>query len=70
MARPRTAAADYQVVSVRFPKDIMDRCRQTAEQEDRSLNEQLLHIVKRWVADKIHNDAPTPPTRPGVAPVA
>jgi Arc-like DNA binding domain len=64
MARPRTASADYQVVSVRFPKEILDQCRDEAAQQDRSLNEQLLHMVKRWLAAERHKSllvgSPTP----------
>ena len=52
MARPRTDASAYQAVSVRFPKDILEQCRGLAKNNTRSLNEQMLHIVKRWMAGK------------------
>lgn len=52
MARPRTVMPNFQTITFRFPKDVLERCRHGAEQEDRSLNEQVLHIMKKWLSDK------------------
>ena len=52
MARPRTEAAQYQPVSIRFPKDVLEQCRTHAKKNTRSLNEQVLHVVKRWLEEK------------------
>lgn len=51
MARPKTTAG-YQAVTIRFPKDILEECRAYAQEEDRSLNEQILNMVKRCLAEK------------------
>jgi len=51
MARPKTAAP-YQPVTLRFPKDILEQCRLHALHEDRSLNEQVMHIVKAWLKEQ------------------
>lgn len=52
MSRPKTVESTHQVVSVRFPRTIWDACREVAEEEDRSLNEQILRITKEWFAEK------------------
>lgn len=64
MARPRTAAALYQPVTLRFPHEILEQCRILAQQETRSLNEQVMHMVKEWLAThrkKRHDRVPNTP---------
>lgn len=52
MARPKKAPGRYQPVTIRFPADVFEQSHQYALQEDRSLNEQVIHIVKAWLAAK------------------
>lgn len=52
MARPRSVAETHQALSVRFPKEMLEALRKLAEQEDRSVNEQLVHITRAWFAHK------------------
>lgn len=52
MSRPKSDPGTHQVVSVRFPRTVWDACRAIAEEEDRSLNEQILRITKEWFAEK------------------
>jgi hypothetical protein len=50
MARPKKNAVTYQSVTIRFPREILAQCHTHAAAQDRSLNEQLLHVVKQWLA--------------------
>jgi hypothetical protein len=58
MARPKKTAMDYQSVTIRFPKDILEACRSEAEKEHRSLNEQLLHFTWQCLTKKCHERLP------------
>jgi hypothetical protein len=49
--RPPTEAAEFEPLTVRFPSMMLDRCREVALQESRSLNAQILYIMKKWYAE-------------------
>ena len=61
---PAATALTYDQVSIRFPKDIMATCRTIAAEEDRSLNEQLLHVVKAWLAAQGRTSRESAPRTP------
>ena len=48
--RVKTPIAEYQPITVRFPADILIDVRDVAFEEDRSANEQVVRIVKQWLA--------------------
>lgn len=48
MARPaKSATITYQPMTLRFPKDMLDAIRDMAEEQDRSINEQTIHLLKQ-----------------------
>jgi hypothetical protein len=51
MSRPRNPG-EMRSLTVRFPTVILEECQAWAEEEDRSLNEQLLHITKAVLAER------------------
>lgn len=54
MARPRTLVADYKKLMLRLPADVLEACRQTAEEENRSMNAQILHMVEKCLYERRH----------------
>jgi hypothetical protein len=46
MSRPRTDAADYQAISLRFPKELYTYFQERAKQSRRSLNAELLLMIE------------------------
>ena len=46
MPRPKTAAADYQRLTVRLPKDVLESLRAKAENIGRPLNTQIVRILR------------------------
>jgi hypothetical protein len=52
MPRTKTDAASYQAITVRFPQDVMEQIRSYAQQEDRSVNEQVINFVKNYLRQK------------------
>jgi hypothetical protein len=67
MPRPKKNAVTYQSVTIRFPQEILAKCHTHAEEQDRSLNEQLLHVVKQWLA---HTGEMTPVPQESMRPGA
>lgn len=61
MARSKTVAATYEPITVRFPPEILAEIRRQAETEDRRLNDQIIHLVKKVVVPK------TPAAHPALA---
>jgi hypothetical protein len=47
MARPKTKAAGYTNLQLRLPDELLHQCREAAEEEDRSVNAQILQFIKR-----------------------
>ena len=37
--------------SVRFPAEVLEQVEEIAKRETRSVNQQLLHIVKQWIEE-------------------
>lgn len=64
MARPKHP--DYQQISVRLPLDVLAKCRSLAARDERSLNEQVVFAVKRW----LEAQGPHPQPDPTPAPLA
>lgn len=62
MARPRTAAADYQAVTIRLPQEIMARCQAEAVAVERSLNFMIVQIMRDWYARQ-SSSVPASPAR-------
>lgn len=62
MPRHKTAASTYQPLTVRFPREIFEEIRSYAEEEDRSINEQVLHFIKNHLKLKRESvrEAPRP----------
>lgn len=48
MARPRHP--EYKQVSVRLPLDVLDKVLTLAAQERRSMSDQLVYAIERWLA--------------------
>jgi hypothetical protein len=51
MARPKSAITEYEPITIRIPAYIMADMRNIAEAEDRSLNQQIVRVVKSWHAE-------------------
>jgi hypothetical protein len=49
-------AADYQRITLRLPEEILDKARDVAHEESRSLNEQLLYILKVWYREEMRRE--------------
>jgi hypothetical protein len=54
MARPLSEVSDYQAITIRIPRHIINEMRAVSEAEDRSLNQQIVRIIKRWYAEQPH----------------
>jgi hypothetical protein len=52
MARPKTAVANYKKLMLRIPEDLLQACRQAAEENHRSMNAQILHVLTQWVNEE------------------
>ena len=48
--RGEATKEEERVITVRFPKGLAQRCQEMAKEQDRSLNGQIVHAVKAWVA--------------------
>jgi hypothetical protein len=46
MPRPRTEAAMYKKIVLRIPEDLLQEAQMLALQEDRSVNAQLVHLIR------------------------
>jgi hypothetical protein len=63
MARPKTEAADYTKLMLRLPKDVASACRDMAEENNRSLNAEILHTLLQRLIQEKRIDAPHRPGR-------
>lgn len=50
MARP--PMGNDIIMSLRYPRDLRDKLRKLAEKERRSLNEQIVYILERWLEQR------------------
>jgi hypothetical protein len=46
MARPKLEAAEVDQLTVRFPKGLLDTLRESADENDRSLNAEIVNAVR------------------------
>jgi hypothetical protein len=51
MPKPKTDAAEFLPITIRIPAYIMADMRDIAQAEDRSLNQQIVRVVKSWHAE-------------------
>ena len=71
MGKPKTEAAEFLPITIRIPAHIMADMRSIAEAEDRSLNQQVVRVVKWWHAEyRKKSKKTTTPLPPGEAPCA
>jgi hypothetical protein len=47
MPRPKTAAADYERLTLRVPKDVIDALRHAADEAHRPLNTQAILLLRQ-----------------------
>ena len=62
MPRIKTAIPDMEPLTVRFPRSILDTFRQSAQANDRSLNAEIVHALRRYAQAyrSQHEDAAQP----------
>ena len=56
MARYKTEAADYEAITVRLPKNVMDFFRERAARERRSMNAELLVFIEKCMEKESHEN--------------
>jgi predicted HicB family RNase H-like nuclease len=49
MARSKTAAAEIESLTVRFPKELLQALRESAKANDRSLNQEIVNVTRSRV---------------------
>ena len=61
MARPKTVVAKYKKLMLRLPQDVLEACKEAAEDNHRSMNAEIVHaLVERYTQEKRYV-----PHRPG-----
>jgi predicted HicB family RNase H-like nuclease len=48
MPRSKTAVPDIEPLTVRIPRSILEIFRQSAQANDRSLNAEIVHALRKW----------------------
>jgi len=51
-----TVAATYKKALIRIPPDILERLQGEALKEERSVNGQIVYVLRTWCQDKDHQE--------------
>lgn len=64
MAQTRMKNDAYKKILIRIPPDILAALEAASHGEDRSINGQLVHVLRQWADQQEPPPAPPTPTRP------
>lgn len=57
MAQPKKMASQFDALTVRFPKGMLDLLRAAAAKNDRSLNAEIVHALRHWTQEQAPHDS-------------